>query len=100
MRNVPARAAVSDGAVTGCQRMARPLRRVQVRPPSVSAVSSWPEAQWRRAPDVGKLVGEHDAFCGLLRAAGAEVLVADGDPDGLLDAIYVFDAAIICDRGA
>src|SRR5206468_3717992 len=52
---------------------------------------------WHAAPDATRLAAEHEAFCAILEEAGAEVLV--GEPT-TLDAIYTYDPALVCDRGA
>ena len=79
--------------------MSATLRRVLVRPPQASDIASWRDLGWRGEPDAGDLGAEHEAFCSLLEGAGAEVVVADGDP-GNLDAIYTFDPALVTDDGA
>ena len=71
------------------------LRCVLVRRPPVD-VSAWRDFGWRAEPDPAALVAEHDALCGLLAEAGAEVVVA---PPSKLDAIYVFDPAFVVDGG-
>jgi N-dimethylarginine dimethylaminohydrolase len=75
--------------------MTDPLRRVLVRCPP-DDISEWRELGWRSEPDAGALAAEHEALCGLLEQAGAEVVVAP--PTGL-DAIYVFDPALVLDGG-
>ena len=65
------------------------------RPPS--DVSGWRDLRWRAEPDSLRLAAEHEAFCELLADAGAEVIV--GEPT-TLDAIYTYDPALVCDRGA
>jgi N-dimethylarginine dimethylaminohydrolase len=76
--------------------MTAPLRRVLVRQPPTD-VSGWRELGWRAEPDATRLAVEHEAFCGLLEAAGAEVVVA---PSAGLDAIYAFDPVLVAERGA
>jgi dimethylargininase len=79
--------------------MFEPLRRVLVRRPSAAAAARWREYGWRAAPDPTRLDAEHEAFCELLRGAGAEVVVAaplDDDPD----AIYTFDPVLVGEEGA
>lgn len=65
------------------------------RPPA--DCSAWRALGWRAEPDPGRLAAEHEALCGTLREAGAEVLVV---PPTTLDAIYVFDPVLVCDSGA
>lgn len=76
--------------------MTAPLRRVLVRRPPAD-VSRWREFGWRSEPHPARLAAEHEALCGLLEEAGAEVVVA---PPTTLDAIYVFDPALALDGGA
>ena len=83
----------------GCRSMTDPLRRVLVRRPSVAACALWKEYGWRQEPDPAALVREHEQFCAVLEASGAEVVVADPidvDPD----AVYTFDPGLVTERGA
>ncbi len=75
------------------------LRRVLVRAPQPEDIPSWQALGWRGEPDAAALAAEHEAFCGLLEEAGAEVVRAAGEP-GNLDSIYVFDPALVTARGA
>lgn len=75
------------------------LERVLVRPPLAEDSENWREYGWRAAPDHASAAAEHEAFCGLLEAAGAEVVVSRHDP-GNPDAIYVYDPVLIGDQGA
>jgi N-dimethylarginine dimethylaminohydrolase len=79
--------------------MTAPLRRVLVRPPQAADLPSWRDLGWRGEPDSAALAAEHEAFCGLLAGAGADVVVAGGNP-GNLDAIYAFDPVLVTDDGA
>jgi N-dimethylarginine dimethylaminohydrolase len=72
--------------------MTAPLRRVLVRRPG--GLDRWHEYGWRGAPDPVRIVEEHEAFCGLLEQAGAEVVVAAPLP-GNPDAVYVHDPAAV-----
>ena len=77
--------------------MTAPLRRVFVRRPADG--EGWREFGWRSAPDPVRLGEEHEAFCGVLEEAGAEVIV--GDPlAGNPDAVYVHDPATVVDGRA
>ena len=81
----------------GSQSMTAPLRRVLVRRPG--GLDAWRDYGWRAEPDAGRIAAVHDAFCDALTAAGAEIVLvesADGNPD----AVYVYDPAIVADRGA
>ena len=73
--------------------------RIMVRPPAPEDVGSWQRLGWRAAPDLDELEREHEAFRALLAGAGAEVLVARGEP-GNLDSLYVYDPALIAPGGA
>jgi dimethylargininase len=84
----------------GGQSMTAPLRRVLVRPPRLADFAAWREFGWNAKPDEARLADEHEALCDVLRDAGAEVVLAETDVSGDPDAIYVFDAAIVCDQGA
>ncbi|MHB1817923.1 MAG: dimethylarginine dimethylaminohydrolase family protein [Streptosporangiaceae bacterium] len=76
--------------------MSAPLRRVLVRRPALSG--DFAGAAWR-VPDPGLLAAQHEAFCDLLTTLGCEVVVADA-ADGLVDATYVRDPALVTGRGA
>jgi dimethylargininase len=73
-------------------------QRILVRPPAAEDVPSWERLGWRAAPDPARLDMEHEAFRGLLREAGTEVVEAAGEP-GNLDSIYVFDPALVTPGG-
>ena len=83
----------------GSQSMSGALRRVLVRPPQPADGARWREYGWRAAPDHGRAAAEHEALRDLLEQAGAEVVVAAGEP-GNPDAIYVYDPLLIGERGA
>jgi N-dimethylarginine dimethylaminohydrolase len=72
--------------------------RIVVRPPTREDVGSWERLGWRAEPDLERLSSEHERFRELLTDAGAEVLVARGEP-GNLDSIYVYDPTLITPRG-
>ena len=80
--------------------MTRTLRRVLVRSPRVVEFEAWREYGWHAEPDAARLVQEHDDFCAALAAGGAEVVLAETKAPDDPDAIYVFDPAIVSDRGA
>ena len=80
--------------------MTATLRRVLVRPPALAGFAAWGEYGWRSEPDVAKLAEEHEAFCTAIGVGGAAVVVAETSIPNDPDAIYVFDPAIVCDRGA
>jgi dimethylargininase len=86
-----------DARTYGCQDMSAPLRRVLVRRPG--GAGRWADYGWRAAPEAARLSREHEAFCALLAEAGAEVVVAD-PVEGNPDAVYMYDPAIVADRGA
>jgi N-dimethylarginine dimethylaminohydrolase len=83
----------------GCQSMTAPLRRVLVRPPHRADSGRWREYGWRAEPDVAAAAAEHEALCGLLAQAGAEVVVARGEPSNP-DAIYTYDPLLVGEEGA
>jgi dimethylargininase len=79
--------------------MTRPLRRVLVRPPAPTALAAWREYGWRAEPDAAAIAAEHAAFRAAIEEAGAEVVVAEADPENP-DAVYVYDPALVTPRGA
>ncbi len=84
----------------GGQTLVAPLRRVLVRPPSPADLGRWREFGWVAEPDAALAGAQHEAFCEILRDAGAEVLLASGDAAGDPDAVYICDPAIMSDQGA
>ena len=75
------------------------LERVLVRPPLAEDAARWRDCGWRAAPDPAAAAAEHEVLCGLLEAAGAEVVVSRHDP-GNPDAIYVYDPVLVGSEGA
>ena len=89
------------GASYGSQSMVDPLRRVLVRRPDAAFAAADPRAwHYTGRPDLAIAQAEHDAFVGVLRDAGAEVVVHDAPLPGAADAIFVHDPVIVTDRGA
>ena len=83
----------------GARSMTDPLRRVLVRAPQEADAARWREYGWRAEPDFAAAAAEHEAFRALLEAAGAEVVLAEGEP-GNPDAIYAYDPVLVGERGA
>jgi dimethylargininase len=83
----------------GCRSMTGELRRVLVRPPGPDDAPRWREYGWRAEPDAAAAAREHEALCALLEEAGAEVIVAAGEPANP-DAIYVYDPVLVGADGA
>jgi dimethylargininase len=83
----------------GSQSMTGRLERVLVRPPLAEDAEHWRAYGWRAAPDHAAAAAEHELLCGLLEAAGAEVVVSRHDP-GNPDAIYVYDPVLVGNAGA
>jgi dimethylargininase len=85
----------------GGQSMIAPLRRVIVRRPTAAFGAADPE-QWHYTarPDLAAAQAEHDALTAIVRASGAEVIEHDEDLPEHADSIFVFDPALITDRGA
>jgi dimethylargininase len=79
--------------------MIAPLRRVLVRPPGMD-FSRWQEYDWRAEPDAKRIAAEHEGLRTALEEAGAEVVVAEPTADGNLDAVYVYDPALVAEAGA
>jgi N-dimethylarginine dimethylaminohydrolase len=75
------------------------LRRVLVRPPGTD-FSRWREYGWRAEPNPVRIAQEHEGLREKLAEAGAEVVVAKTTADDNLDAIYVYDPALVADTGA
>lgn len=91
----------SSGQPFGGQTMVAPLRRVLVRrPDDAFAVDDPGRWHYTAAPDLAKAQAEHDALCDTLRRQGVEVVYHDAEQSGRADAIYVFDPALMTDRGA
>jgi dimethylargininase len=89
----------------GSQSLVAPLKRVLVKRPTETAADAahWREFGYLHAPDAARLRAEHDAFVALVAASGAEVIYEDDlipVPTGLLDAVFVYDPAIVTDAGA
>jgi N-dimethylarginine dimethylaminohydrolase len=83
----------------GARSMTDPLRRVLVRAPQRADAERWQEFGWRSRPDPAAAAEEHEAFRGILEAAGAEVILARGEA-GNPDAIYAYDPVLVGERGA
>jgi dimethylargininase len=83
----------------GGQNATGTLRRVLLRAPRPADAELWREYGWRAAPDPVLIAAEHEALCTLLADAGAEVVLAEAPLERNPDAVYVFDAAIVSDRG-
>jgi N-dimethylarginine dimethylaminohydrolase len=81
--------------------MIAPLRRVLVKRPEPAFAVEDP-ARWHylARPRLEIAQQEHDALVAHLRQAGAEVLYHDELQPDHADAIFVFDPALITDRGA
>jgi dimethylargininase len=75
------------------------LQRVLVRPPAPADAASWRTLGWRAEPDGAGLEREHAELRALLASAGADVLLARGEP-GNLDSVYVYDPVLVTPRGA
>ncbi|MBW3633302.1 MAG: arginine deiminase [Chloroflexi bacterium] len=91
----------TTGRAWGGQSMVASLKRVLVRKPAPPATEDdFAEFAYPRAVDHRQTEREHDAFCGLLEQAGAEVVLAGPDEAGLLDAIFAYDPSLMTDAGA
>jgi N-dimethylarginine dimethylaminohydrolase len=84
----------------GCSNMTAPLRRVLLRAPRSQDLRFWREYGWRAEPEAAGIAREHEALCGLLAGAGAEVVLSEAPVEDDPDAIYVYDPALIADEGA
>ena len=85
----------------GAQSMIGPLQRVLVKSPEPAFAVSDP-ALWHytATPDLAEARREHEELVALLRADGAEVHYHDEPQPDRADAVFVFDPALITDRGA
>ena len=85
----------------GSQSMIAPLRKVLVKRPGRAFAGADP-ARWHYTaqPELNAARREHDAFVQILVEAGAEVFYHDEPQPERADAIYVYDPAIVTDRGA
>ena len=85
----------------GAQSMVDPLRRVLVKRPDAAFGNADP-AVWNYTarPDLDEAQREHDALVETLRAAGAEVIDHPEPQPERADALFVFDPALVTERGA
>lgn len=85
----------------GSQSMIGPLRRVLVKRPDQAFGDADP-ARWHYTsrPDLDEALREHDALVEILTEAGAEVINHPEPQPDCADAIFVFDPALVTDRGA
>src|SRR5258708_2652715 len=61
--------------------------------------AAWRELGFQRAPDLAGAQAQHEVLCGLLREAGAEVLILPASESHTLDAVYAHDASLATDFG-
>ncbi|MFL6200086.1 MAG: dimethylarginine dimethylaminohydrolase family protein [Thermoanaerobaculia bacterium] len=81
--------------------MFEPLRRVLVkRPDEAFAVDDIARWHYASRPDLDAARREHDALVEILAGAGAEVIDHPEPQPDRADAIFVFDPALVTDRGA
>lgn len=85
----------------GSQSMVDPLRRVLVKRPDAAFAAADPE-RWHYTgrPDLAAAEREHDALVAILKDFGAEVFDHPEPQPERADALYVFDPALVTDRGA
>src|SRR5918999_3232826 len=95
----PKEGALSISAFGGKDMVGR-LARVLVRAPRAEDSAAWRAYGWRAEPDASRMAAEHEAFCGQLEEAGAEVVVANAPLAACPDAIYVHDPALVARDGA
>lgn len=85
----------------GGHSMIAPLQRVLVRRPDEAFGNAAPEKwHYTAQPILERAQAEHDALVSTLRRAGAEVLYHEELQPERSDSIFVFDPALITDRGA
>jgi len=85
----------------GSQSMIAPLRKVLVkRPDRAFAVADPARWHYTGRPDLEIALEEHAALVALLQQDGIQVFYHDEPQPEHADAIYVYDPAIVTDRGA
>jgi len=84
----------------GAQSMTAPLRRVLMRRPGAAIAAADP-ARWHYTStiDLEAARSTHDAFADALRAWDVEVLYHDEPLPEHADSVFVFDPALVTDRG-
>ena len=81
--------------------MVEPLRRVLVKRPDEAFAVDDPERwHYTSRPDLDEARREHDVLVEILTGAGAEVIDHPEPQPNRADAIFVFDPALVTDRGA
>jgi dimethylargininase len=101
MASVVERSAIGSATRWGGQSMVWPLQRVLVRQPAAASEAREHVAfGYPRPIDHDRTVDEHRAFRALLESAGVEVIAAEPDQPGLLDAIFAYDPSLTTDAGA
>ncbi len=84
----------------GAQGMVGRLRRVVMRRPGEAMAAADPKAwHYTSAIDLDAARGAHDAFADALRAWDVEVLYHDEPLPDHSDSVFVFDPALVTDRG-
>jgi dimethylargininase len=92
---------VSMKRIYGSQSMIAPLRKVLLkRPDGAFAVTDPAKWNYVDQPNLEIAQLEHDALAAILRQSGSEVLYHTEHQPCHADAIYVFDPALVTDRGA
>jgi dimethylargininase len=85
----------------GAQGMTGRLRRVVMRRPGEAMAAADPVAwHYTSAIDLAEARSAHDAFAGALRAWDVEVLYHDEPLPEHSDSVFVFDPALVTDRGS
>lgn len=85
--------------------MITPLKRVIVKRPteafrSVEFIAAqWKSLSYTAPPDLNRAAEEHDAFIGILREVGSEILFLPEDKRTGLDSLYTHDPAIATEAG-
>ena len=85
----------------GVSSMTEPLRRVALRRPTKALLGA-DATLWHYGPsfDPKRVCDEHASLTELLQTAGAEIVLMDGDDNGIADAVFTYDASLMTPNGA
>lgn len=90
----------------GCQSMVAPVRRMLLKHPREAFLSQahidahWRDLHYLGCPDYQNAIVEYDHFVSVLDQFDFEIRFAPEAVAASLDALYLHDPVIVCDRGA